>query len=64
MRRGVVAVGVLLVLVGCAPMATAPVGTGGNRVCNWVREAVASGAMPLYQAESWYSHCGPFEVPR
>lgn len=63
MIRGLLLVGVVL-LAGCAPLAVAPVGRGGDRTCNWVRESVASGAMRVDQAQAWYSHCAPFEVPR
>lgn len=59
------AVSVLLVaLVGCAPMAVSPVGRGGDRICQWVRDAVAGGQMTVNQAMAWYSRCAPFEVPR
>lgn len=62
MRRALVAVLLLGALVGCAPMATAPL-QQGDKVCRWVRESVANGSMTVRMALDWYAHCGPFEVP-
>lgn len=63
MKRGIWFLGLAVLLSACAPVASAPVGGGGTRVCSWVREAVANGSMPLWQAQEWYPDCGPYEVP-
>lgn len=62
MKRAALLAAVALALVGCAPVATAPL-QQGDRICQWVRESVASGAMTHRMALDWYRHCGPFEVP-
>lgn len=63
-QRFLAVVFVALVLVGCAPMASAPVGRNQTRICGWVRDQVANGSLPVQLAWEWYEHCAPFEVPR
>lgn len=63
MKRVLLAVALAGVLVSCAPVVSSPIGGGGERMCNYVRKAVADGSMPVWQALEWYPQCGPFEVP-
>lgn len=62
MRRRLVAIVAVLLVAGCAPVAS-PIG-GQDRVCRWVRESVKNGSLPVALAWAWYEHCAPFEVPQ
>lgn len=53
----------VLALAACAPAPSAPTGGGSDRICNWVRERVKDGSLPIEHATGWYAHCGPFEYP-
>lgn len=63
-RRWLLLASAGLLLAGCTPVASSPVGRGRDRVCEWVRDSVRSGAMSLDLAYGWYAECAPFEVPR
>lgn len=55
----------LIALTGCGlspAVNAAPVGGNLPKHCLFVREQVASGAMPLDTAEQWYAYCGPFQT--
>lgn len=60
-RVMVAALAAAVVLGGCAPyVAQAPIGKRQPRVCEYVRDQVKEGALPLELALRYYADCGPF----
>ena len=65
MHRVMLAGAALLMLgTGCLPyQADAPVGRRDDRICQWVRDRVADGSLPLDLAREHYPQCEPLEKP-
>lgn len=56
---------VAVVLTSCSPYsANAPIGDREEGVCDYVRQRVVDGSMPLDLAQEYYGHCAPFEEPQ